>query len=183
MTFETERLFLRPFEREDTPLIHAIASDPETTKYLYYWGRIGITPEADTERFLHYALSTAWEYCLILKQTNEKIGDGSIEKLDDETAEIGWILLPAYRHQGYVHEMAERLMRYGFEEMGVQKIIAHCDGRNIPSQNVMKKLGMRFSGCEKKTRPEKKPGDKRGDEYTYAITKEEWLSFQGKDEE
>ena len=53
---ETERLTLRPFTEADYPLILRISSDPQTTEYLYYWGRIGTTPESDARRFLDYAV-------------------------------------------------------------------------------------------------------------------------------
>ena len=55
---ETERLALRPFTEADYPLILRISSDPATTEYLYYWGRIGTTPESDARRFLDYAVKT-----------------------------------------------------------------------------------------------------------------------------
>ena len=58
---ETERLVLRPFTEEDHPLILRISSDPGTTKYLYFWGRIGSTPEGDARRFMEYALSRGRE--------------------------------------------------------------------------------------------------------------------------
>ena len=40
---ETSRLLLRPFTWEDYPLIYGISSDPDTVKYLYYWGRPDMT--------------------------------------------------------------------------------------------------------------------------------------------
>lgn len=178
MIFETERLLLRPFTWNDRDVVLAISSDPETTRYLYFWGRIGSTPESDATRFLDYATSTDWEYCLVKKDTGEKIGDGSVEREGENTAEIGWILLPTYRRQGYVTEMARRLTRYAFEEWGVEKVIARCDARNTPSQNVMTRLGMRLEEIEKESRPAKAPGEKNGDEYTYAVTKEEWQKRQ-----
>lgn len=178
MFFETERLILRPFQPEDLDVVLAISSDPETTRYLYYWGRIGTTPESDADRFLKYATSTSWEYCLVKKDTEEKLGDGSIERLDADTAEVGWILLPPYRHQGYIHEMAEKLLEYGFQTWGVNKIIAHCDARNLPSQNVMKKLHMRLEKITPEARPAKAVGEKNGDECTYVLTRQDWLSMR-----
>lgn len=181
MIFETERLILRPFTAQDAPLILRISGDPETTKYLCHFGNAGSTPESDTRRFLARAIAGEWEYCLVKKDTGEAIGDGSLEKLDDDTAEIGWILLPPYRKQGYAHEMAEGLLAYGFLEMGVSTVIAQCDARNIPSRNVMERLHMRLTSLEPQARPEKRPGEPKGDECTYSLSKAEWLSYQRKD--
>lgn len=178
---ETERLRLRPFEEGDYPLILAIASDPETVKYLCRWGLPGVPPQQDARRFLDSALA-GWaqnpirvrEYCLVRKDTGEAIGDGSIEYWNEDTAEIGWILLPAHRGQGYVTEMGRALLRYGFEKMGVQRIIAHCDALNAPSYHVMERLGMRREGVAWVARPAKTPGGQKGDECTYAILREDW---------
>ncbi len=180
---ETARLRLRPFTEADRPMIYRIAADPDTTKYLYFWGRIGSTPESDTLRYLEYALA-CWretpvrvrEYCVTLKAGGEAIGQGSVEWTDKETgtAEIGWILLPEYRGRGYATEMGRELTRAAFEAMGAQRIIAHCDDRNMPSYHVMERLGMELACVEKGTRPAKQPGESEGDERTYALSCAAW---------
>ncbi|MBR6185739.1 MAG: GNAT family N-acetyltransferase [Clostridia bacterium] len=184
---ETERLILRPFEEADYPLVYAISSDPATTRYLFFWGRIGWTPEQDARRFLDYAVGNwqkdpirAREYCVTRKDTGEKIGDGSVEWVADEegTAEIGWILLPRHRGKGFATEMGRELCRAAFERLDAKKVIAHCDDRNAPSWRVMERLGMRFAALEKGVRPEKREGEPKGDERTYAITREEWTRMQ-----
>jgi RimJ/RimL family protein N-acetyltransferase len=177
---ETERMALRPFTEADYPLILRISSDPATTEYLYYWGRIGTTPESDARRFLDYALKSwkktpirAREFCLVVKETGEAIGDGSVEWVEAEpgTAEIGWILLPEHRGKGYATEAGRELMRTAFEVMGADTVIAHCDSRNTPSRNVMERLGMTLRAIEPEARPAKRPGEKNGDECTYALSR------------
>lgn len=178
----TERLMLRPFRKEDAALILRISSDPNTVKYLYRWGLPGSTPESDVERFLGYALAEwdkspvrAREYCIVLKETGETLGDGSVEYWGgDDEAEIGWILTPEHRGKGYVTEMGRELMRFAFEEMKVEKVIAHCDALNVPSYRVMERLGMHLESIEKETRPAKIEGGKKGDEMTWAISRQEW---------
>jgi len=178
---ETERLFLRPFQEGDEDVILRISSDPETVKYLYRWGLPGSTPESDVEMFLSYCLEEwgknpikAREYCIVLRETGERLGDGSVEYFDEETAEIGWILIGGHRGKGYATEMGRELMRFGFEEMQAKKVIAHCDARNAPSYHVMERLGMHLESLEKEMRPAKIAGGKKGDEMTWAITREEW---------
>ena len=177
---ETQRLLLRPFTKEDQVLVHRISSDPETTQYLYFWGRIGSTPESDTRRFLEYALNCweespirAREYCVVIKETGEAIGEGGVEWVKDEpgTAELGWILLPEYRGKGYATEMGRELMRAAFEVWGAARVIAHCDARNAPSYHVMERLGMRLDSIEPEARPAKRENEKKGDECTYLITR------------
>lgn len=178
---ETNRLQLRPFTQADYDLVYAIAADPETTKYLYYWARMGMTPEADTRRFLDYAAG-GWEkqpvvdreYVLVRKEDGTAIGDGSIQIVAEKTAEIGWILLPEYRGKGYVTEMARALLHFGFEEMQMERIIASCDSRNVASYRVMERLQMRHWETKIGVRAPKHPGEMPGDTLVYGITKEEW---------
>ena len=109
MIFETERLYLRPFTQDDLDTVLRISSDPETTRYLYFWGRIGTTPESDAKRFLDYATSTAWEYCLLKKDTGEKIGDGSVERLDEHTADSGVVPMRPQKYRYFVVSESEEI--------------------------------------------------------------------------
>lgn len=182
---QTERLILRPFTWDDRALVYAIAADPDTTKYLYYWARMGTTPESDTQRFLNYAVG-GWEkddvvdreYVLIRKEDGAQIGDGSIQIIAEKMAEIGWILLPDYRGKGYVTEMAQELLRFGFEKMQMDTIIASCDSRNTASYRVMERLHMRHWETKCGARAPKQAGEKPGDTLVYGITKEEWKRFK-----
>lgn len=178
---ETPRLILRPFKKADYPLILRISSDPGTVKYLYFWGRNGMTPEQDATRFMNHALKE-WEkdpvvmreYCVILKETGEMIGDASVEIVDDDTAEIGWILLPEHRGRGYATEAGRAMMDFGFLRYGKDRVIAHCDTRNDASQGVMRRLGMALAHVEKEGRAPKFEGGPRGDEATYALSRVDW---------
>lgn len=178
---ETERLLLRPFTEEDYPLILRISGDPGTVKYLYYWGRNGMTPEQDARRFLDHALKE-WrrepvamrEYCVIRKDTGEAIGDASVEIADDAAAEIGWILLPEQRGRGYATEAGRAMMDFGFTHYRKDSVIAHCDTRNAPSSHVMERLGMRLTHVEKEGRAPKFEGGPRGDEATWSIGRLDW---------
>ena len=175
---ETERLILRPVARADYPMVLRISSDPSTTEYLYFWGRIGTTPESDAERYLNYAVGCweetpirAREFCMIEKETGAAVGVGSVEWVAAEpgTAELGWTLLPEYRGKGYATEAGRELMRAAFDSMGADTVIAHCDSRNQPSRNVMERLGMTLREIVPEARPAKRAGEKNGDECTYVI--------------
>ena len=180
---ETERLRLRPFTEADKPLILRISADPGTTEYLFFWGRMGTTPESDARRYLDYALerwreepARAWEYCVALKETGEAVGQGSLEWVEGQpgAVELGWILLPEHRGRGYATEMGKELVRTAFDVLGAQRVIAHCDDRNAPSFRVMERLGMTLAGIEKEARPAKRAGEKNGDERLYVLSRADW---------
>lgn len=181
MTLETERLLLRPFEARDADVVYRFSADPQTTRYLAHFGNAGATPEQDTAAFMRRAVA-GWqetpirsrEYVVTLKETGAAMGDGSIETLSGDTGEIGWILLPEYRGHGYVTEMGRALLRFGFEELELSRIVAHCDARNEKSYRVMERLGMRREGVARQVRPRKAADALKGDECTYALLKSEW---------
>ena len=41
-----------------------------------------------------------------------------------------------------ITEAAKALLEWGHEHLGIRRFIAHCDAENLPSQGVMRKLGM-----------------------------------------
>ena len=170
---ETERLLLRPLRESDFAAVHSYAGDPENTEFMFW----GTNTEADTRRFLRSAQTERavrdpenYDFAVVLKETGEVIGGVGIS-FKNELGEIGWILNRQFHHRGYATEAGSALLRYGFETLGLHRIKAHCDTRNIPSYHVMERLGMRREGEYKKAR------FTRGewhDEFEYAILREEW---------
>ena len=62
-------------------------------------------------------------------------------------AELGyWIGVP-YWDKGYATEAAQAVLRYGFENMQLQRIFAMHFKENVASGNVLRKIGMKHEGC------------------------------------
>ena len=92
---------------------------------------------------------------------------------DDDRAEIGyWIGVP-YWGRGYATEAAAAVVRYGFEELGLNKIYAGYFARNPASGAVLRRIGMRYEGT---LRQHHKKWDEYVDVEFYAILKSEWLA-------
>jgi ribosomal-protein-alanine N-acetyltransferase len=51
-------------------------------------------------------------------------------------------LLPEYWGKGYATEAARACMDFGFDELGLDQIVAYTAQLNLPSQTVMQRLGM-----------------------------------------
>jgi RimJ/RimL family protein N-acetyltransferase len=75
------------------------------------------------------------------------------------------------------------LLRKGFTELGVQRVVATTYQDNLASRRVMEKLGMRFVRAFRLTLDDLLAGDTTdhasqelwdGDDVEYAITKAEW---------
>ena len=62
-------------------------------------------------------------------------------------AELGyWIGVPFWGN-GYATEAARAVVRYGFEQLGFNRIYAAHFGGNDASGKVLRKIGMRYEGC------------------------------------
>jgi len=181
-TLETKRLILRPIEETDFEAVHAYASVADNVMYMDW----GPNDESDTKKFIAESIASSKEnpcrshqYAVVLKSTQKLIGGCCLLRSGTEQAEIGWILHRDYWKQGLGTEVGKRLVEYGFGELGLHRIVARCDAENYGSYRVMENIGMRREGCFLEARPAHKFSDKKyGDEYLYAILKDEWEAIQ-----
>ena len=86
------------------------------------------------------------------KNNNKHIGNcklGDIKKFH-HTAEISYLIGDkSYWGSGYATEIVSHVIQYGFENLGLEKIIAGCYELNISSINVLKKNGFKVEGILK----------------------------------
>jgi [ribosomal protein S5]-alanine N-acetyltransferase len=85
-----------------------------------------------------------WDGIIIHKAAQIIIGDMGFMGGPDATGtvEIGYSIMPEYRNQGYATEMAQALIRWAFQQKGINVIIASCYADNIGSIKVLHKAGM-----------------------------------------
>jgi len=57
--------------------------------------------------------------------------------------EIGWRVSASQWRKGYAFEAANRVARYGFDELGLAMIVSRVASGNVASRALMKKLGMK----------------------------------------
>ena len=66
-----------------------------------------------------------------------------LKSLESRQGEIGWSLHPDAQGRGFATEAAREILRLGFDELGLHRMVAGCDARNTASLGVMERLGMR----------------------------------------
>jgi len=146
-----ERLVLRPFHPEDCHTLAELAGVREiadTMISIHHPYR----PE-DAERRIREAnrecsLGTAGTFAVTLAVDGSLVGSVELRSIDAEhrQAELSfWIGVPWWG-RGYATEAAERLIAYGFEDAGVNRIYAHHMIRNPSSGRVLDKVGMTREG-------------------------------------
>lgn len=179
---ETQRLIIRNFKEEDWKDLFEYLSLKDVLKY---------EPEdpSDEEDCRKKALerskgSNFWAVCL--RPSGKMIGHlyfQQIEPTDFLTWELGYIFNPEYYGKGYATEASERILGFGFEELGAHRIIAMCNPENEPSWRLLERLNMRREGFHKKQgffRLDQEGNPSWHDTYEYAILEEEWLNRENK---
>ncbi|WP_313798951.1 GNAT family protein [Cytobacillus sp.] len=169
MYIKTERLIIRNFELDDWKAVHAYTSKKSVMKYMPE----GVLTEKETKEFINRNIGdSAEKFAVILADEDILIGHVEFFKyFGEHSYEIGWVFNPEYYNKGYATEAASAIVKYGFEDLKLHRIVATCQPENIPSYRVMEKIGMRREGYFKKCIPH---GDQWWDEYYYAILAEEW---------
>jgi len=149
MELETERLWIREFERSDYDAVYDYSSDPDVVRYMPFGPN---TPE-QAKGFLDRVMKNQneenrvnYEMAVVLKENNVLIGGCRINKVDNIKAHIGYIFNKKYWGNGYATEIAKALLIFGFKELDVHRIYATCDIENIASKRVLEKAGMILEG-------------------------------------
>lgn len=90
-------------------------------------------------------VQTSFRLGIVLKETNKVIGIVSLTKElpDDDFADIGFWIGRRYWGRGLMSEVLPLAVRYGFEELGLDKIKAWTFEENVASKKVMEKCGFK----------------------------------------
>ncbi len=111
--------------------------------------------EADAQAFLSAVEQRARDgasivFAIVERETVALAGAMGLE-LDSHNnrAELGyWVGVP-YWGRGFATEAAREVLRYGFENLGLNRIYASHFGGNAASGKVLRKIGMRHEGCRR----------------------------------
>ena len=149
---ETERLIIRNWQADDWRLLRPMSLDPEVTRYI---GHYQPWSEEETRQFVASRMADYEQYGrtmwpLILKETGAFIGYcGFLRRVYGEyegEIEIGYALAKDAWGRGLAAEAGARILQYGFETLGFERIIASARPENDRSVRVMAKMGMRSIG-------------------------------------
>ena len=149
-TLKTQRLVLRGIKVGDCFDMFEYARLAKVTKFLTW------SPHPDveyTKNYLkmlgnHYKLGSFYDWAIIDTEQEKMIGTCGFTRfnLPNNSAEIGYVLNPEYWGRGIAVEAAREVVRFGFEELGLNRIEARYMVGNEASKRVMEKLGMSFEG-------------------------------------
>jgi RimJ/RimL family protein N-acetyltransferase len=142
---ETARLRLRMFRSEDLDMLAALFADPEVMRYVGDGNPAGkeVAEKAITSIIEHWRVHGFGRWAVEDKQTGEFVGYGGLRSLFD-TPEVVYHFRSAHWGRGFATELARACLKFGFGELGFQRIVAIAKPGNTASIHVMEKLGMHF---------------------------------------
>jgi ribosomal-protein-alanine N-acetyltransferase len=142
---ETGRLILRVQQAGDVPTLINLWLDPQVTRYMGGpRDKARLQPEFD--RVIQNPSADRYDLWPVLeKETGQVVGHcGLLQKEVEGSSEIEliYILDPAVWGKGYATEIGQALMRYAFDKLGVDRLIALIEPENKASERVAIKIGM-----------------------------------------
>lgn len=145
---ETERLFLRQLCLHDTAFIIELLNSEGWKKYI---GDKNVKTAEQARQYLtngplkSYAAHGFGLYLVALKNVWTPVGICGLIKRDYlPFPDIGYAFLPHANGNGYAYEIAHALIRFAFNELKMEKILAITLPDNKPSVKLLHKLGMKF---------------------------------------
>ena len=150
---ETERLLLRRWRDEDLEPYARMCADPEVMRFIGN-GSVLTREESDGQilRFLRH-----WDergfvlWVLEEKEGGAFVGFAGLAHQEDwvegaHKTEVGWRLDRAFWGRGLATEAARASVAYGFETLGLERIISIIQPENRASRRVAEKAGLSLRG-------------------------------------
>lgn len=145
---ETARLLLRQFVPEDVGRLAALWRDPDVLRYIgtgeardeaYARGYL----EKHARRWREHGFG-AWAV-EFKERAGTLIGWCGLQPLEDSgEVEVGYGFGKEHWGQGIASEAARACLRFGFEDVGLARIVAVAYPQNTGSRRVMEKIGMKY---------------------------------------
>jgi RimJ/RimL family protein N-acetyltransferase len=150
LPIETNRLTLRAYRESDFDDLLKLQSNDDVTRFLLYDSK---TPaevgESLAKRLTDVPMNAdgqALTLAVILRETGQHLGEVTlfVNSTEHNTGEIGFVFHPESHGHGYAAEAAVELLRLGFEELGMHRIIGQLWAANTASANLLERLGLRL---------------------------------------
>jgi ribosomal-protein-alanine N-acetyltransferase len=146
----TQRLALREFRAGDAENLYRLNRDPRVMRYI---GDGSVATRASAAAVIartrkHYRNYPGLGVWPAEERANGAfIGWFCLKYIPATVSvEVGYRLVPQAWGRGYATEGARALVRYGFDVLGLYRIIGLTHSDNVASQRVLQKAGLRDAG-------------------------------------
>jgi RimJ/RimL family protein N-acetyltransferase len=146
-TITTDRLILRAFTEEDAEPLHRILGEKDI---LHYFPNSN-PPALDRVQGMIARQLEHWKehglgwWAVEPRLSQELMGWAGLQFLPETgEIEVAYLLGKAFWGQGLATEAARASVQFGFETLGLERIVAIVHVENAASRRVIEKLGMSF---------------------------------------
>lgn len=148
---QTRRLELRKFSTEDAADVKKLAGAEEiasTTLLIPHPYEENMARTWITSHLKKIDAGEEITYAITIKNRSLLVGAMSISQIsrEHERGELGYWIGKPFWCQGYCTEAAFEVLRYGFEQLKLNRVYATHFIRNPASGRVMQKIGMTCEG-------------------------------------
>lgn len=148
-TLTTHRLALRRFTLDDLDWLAALYSDVEVTRYLG-----GAKDRDSVDVMLRVRILEYYEqnpglgmWVTEERSSGERVGFHLLSNIQGESIiQVGFGLVKSAWGKGFGTEMASAVLRYGFVDLALPRIVAIANLENLASQHVLLKIGLHRNG-------------------------------------
>lgn len=148
---ETERLILRPFRSGDAKSVLDNWAGDEEVQTMY--GEPVYKTEEEVQDLLEeyinaYRSDYVYRWAVTEKGSGECIGQIAYFLVDEHNSwgEIEYCIGRGYQGKGYATEACRAVIRYGFEQIGFNKVQICVRPSNVKSGRVIEKCGFEYEG-------------------------------------
>jgi [ribosomal protein S5]-alanine N-acetyltransferase len=179
----TSRLTLRLVTPDDIDALFAIHHDEATTRYIphMHW-RERAHAEAWVARAVDRHEKQTAIQCAVVRRTTDAdpeavIGTALLFNVleDSGLAEIGYVLAAPYLRQGYMAEALNALIHSAFTSVGLRRLEAMVDARNVASNALAKRCGFVLEGV---LRERWVAGGETPDTNVLGLLRRDWVAAQ-----
>lgn len=179
--FETKRLLLRTWCKQDINPMTLINQDPKVCEFLPTIGDRVSTVAGIEHIKQHYAEHGFSLYAVELKCSHEFIGWAGLmipafSAHFTPAVEIGWRLASSHWNQGYATEAALAVLHYAFTVLDLNEIVSFTAVNNKASRRVMEKIGLHHTTSDDFDHPKLDPQHPLCRHVLYRLCKNEYLN-------
>lgn len=147
---ETGRLLLRRMEMSDARDLFDYSRDPQVALHVLWDAQKNISESRAYIKCMlrKYRAGDPASWCIVRRDQGRVVGTIGYMWFQPENnaAEVGYSLARNCWNQGFMTEALQAVLRYSFEEMGINRIEAQHEVGNPASGAVMRKCGMTREG-------------------------------------
>ncbi|WP_430789804.1 GNAT family N-acetyltransferase [Virgibacillus flavescens] len=176
---ETENYIVRGLTIADATKLFEFLGDKETMKFLtpHPVTTEGKMKEKIVEQLKLYEDQKEIPWVIVNKRNEEIVGQFSFHKLNmwHKKAEMGVVIRKEYQQKGVMREVLVKLLEFGFETLGLNRIVGDIFAENIGSEKLLTRFGFTKEGVMRQTDFD---GENYHDTVVFSLMRSEYFKVE-----